>query len=174
MRVKLPFCLLCLLLWMPCSLVAQTIIEDQGTGLSREEVEFIVKHWPDQMQQAAADDAGDRIELLNIALATKKMASEAESLRSTADPDLYWQHKFAIRNTQREFVFTQYMRSLQVPDMTQLAAERYVTEKDKYALVPEERLSLPMQSNRPRISVMMRPHRGQAPTGFAKSVTLLM
>jgi peptidyl-prolyl cis-trans isomerase C len=141
MQSKLSACLSIILYCVSAGVLAQNIIEDQGIGLSQEEVEFIVKYWPAQMQQAAADDPGDRIELLNRALASKKVAAEADGLRSVSDPDLYWKHKFAIRNTEQQFVYTHYMRSLQMPDMTELAAERYLTEKDRYALVPEERLS---------------------------------
>ncbi|GAB5452703.1 MAG: hypothetical protein Hals2KO_30310 [Halioglobus sp.] len=120
---------------------AEDIISDGGISLSREEVEFIVKNWPSQMQKAGAVDVGDRIELLNRAVVDKKIAADAEGLRETADPDLYWKHVFAIRNTRRDFVTKEFMRTLEVPDMTELARERYVTEKEKFALVPETRLS---------------------------------
>ena len=53
--------------------VAQNVIEDQGVSMSMQELEVLVKHWPPNMQQAAAGDAGHRIELLSMALANKKM-----------------------------------------------------------------------------------------------------
>jgi peptidyl-prolyl cis-trans isomerase C len=33
------------------------------------------------------------------------------------------------------------MQELEMPDMSALAEERYITQKDKYAMIPEERLS---------------------------------
>jgi len=42
---------------------------------------------------------------------------------------------------QRKFVFDNYMATLQVPDMSALAEERYTTQKDKHALVAEQRKS---------------------------------
>lgn len=41
----------------------------------------------------------------------------------------------------RKFVIAEYAKSLTTPDMTELAEERYTTEKEKYALVPEKRTS---------------------------------
>jgi len=121
--------------------VAQNIVEDQGVGMSREELEFIVKYWTPQMQEAAATDSGDRIELINLALSAKKIASEAQKLSPEVDGELYWKHMMLIRNTEKRFMLDTYMSSLEVPDMAALAQERYLTEKDKYALVPEQRLS---------------------------------
>jgi parvulin-like peptidyl-prolyl isomerase len=122
-------------------LQAETVIEDQGVSMSREELEHWVQLWTPQMQKAAAVDRGDRIELLNMALVAKKMALEAESVTPEKDPEAYWQMQFAIRNVQRNYVAQEFLKNLEVPDMKALAEERYITEKDKYAFVPEVRTS---------------------------------
>ncbi len=121
---------------------ARDVVEDQGVGLSSEELAFIVKSWGPDMQQAAANDAGDRIELLNMALASKKLAAMApDAPPQEGDDEAYWRLQFAIRNAQSKYVVQQYLASLEIPDMTALAEERYETQKNKYALVPEQRLS---------------------------------
>jgi peptidyl-prolyl cis-trans isomerase C len=127
-------------LFSPGSL-AQPVIEDQGVDMSREEVGQVVQRWPAEMQRAAANDLGDRMELLNQALANKKIALEAEKLTPESDPEAYWEYRFMIQQVQGKFVFDRYMDELEVPDMSALAQERYETQKDKYALVKERRLS---------------------------------
>jgi hypothetical protein len=123
------------------SLAGEYVIEDDGVGMSLQELTELVKYWTPEMQQAAANDRGDSIELLNMALANKKIAREADKVTREANPELYWANQFRIRNVERQFVVTNFMNDIEVPDLSPLARERYLTEKDKYALIPEERLS---------------------------------
>ena len=119
---------------------AQNVVEDEGVGLSREELEFIVKLWTPDMQKAAAGDKGDRLELINQILSNKKMAAQADLIDSSSDPDTYWRYVFAVRNIKSQFVSRHYIAHLEVPDFTALAEERYKTDKKRHALVEEERL----------------------------------
>jgi len=123
------------------SLFAQNVITDQGVGMTAQELEQWVKLWTPQMQRAAAIDRGDRIELLSMGLASKKIAAEAENTAPEDDPEAYWRMRFAIRNVQRNYVTQQYMKNLEVPDMAGLAEEQYKTDKKKYAFEPERRMS---------------------------------
>ncbi|RLA60204.1 MAG: hypothetical protein DRR04_06295 [Gammaproteobacteria bacterium] len=120
---------------------AQTVIEDDGVGLSYAELKYIVGQWTPQMQKVAADDLGDRLELLNLTLVNKKMAREAKKISRESDPEAYWRYKLMIRGAQRKFVIDQFAQTLVVPDMSALAEERYDTEKEKYALIRERRIS---------------------------------
>jgi peptidyl-prolyl cis-trans isomerase C len=122
-------------------LKAQNIIEDNGVGMTRQELEQWINLWTPQMKKAAAIDRGDRIELLNMALASKKIAIEADAMSPDSDPEAYWKMRFSIRNIKRSYATQQYMKNLEIPDMEALAEEQYRTEKDKYALVPEVRNS---------------------------------
>ena len=65
---------------------AQAVIEDRGVGMERDELEQVIDRWPGEMKRAAANDLGDRLELLNIAMANKKMAMEADKLTPDSDP----------------------------------------------------------------------------------------
>jgi peptidyl-prolyl cis-trans isomerase C len=129
------------LVMVGAELKAQNVIEDAGVGMSRQELEQWINFWTPQMKKSAAIDRGDRIELLNMALVGKKIAMEAESMGPDSDPEAYWKMRFSIRNVQRSYVTQQYMDNLEIPDMAGVARERYTTEKDKYAFVPEVRSS---------------------------------
>jgi peptidyl-prolyl cis-trans isomerase C len=120
---------------------AQPVIQDGETSMTREEVEYLVRQWTPEMQRSAASDPGDRIELLSGALVTKKMAAEADALADSVDRDSYWKYQMALRRVKSKFVLDHFLETLEVPDMTELAAERYISEKDRYALVPEQRRS---------------------------------
>lgn len=131
-----------IVMWLLSSaLQAQSIIEDEGVGIGREELTRIVESWRPEMRKSAANDLGDRLELLNMALANKKMALQAEQMSPATDPEAYWKYVFWLQRMQRKFVFDQFSATLAVPDMSALAEERYITEKDKYAKVAEQRSS---------------------------------
>ena len=123
------------------AVLARDVVEDEGVGLSRPELEYLVQNWTPDMQQAALNDPGDRIELLSMALANKKLAARAASIPPEADPEAYWRLQLAIRNLQSQFVVRHFLKNLDIPDMSDLAAERYLTQKDRFAFVPEERYS---------------------------------
>ncbi len=132
--------ILCLLLAGQVS-GAENVIEDEGVGMTREELEFVVGRWTPQMQKAAAVDRGDRLELLNLMMVNKKIAAEADEIGPDGDPEAWWELQYALIDRKRQFVQRHYMRTLEIPEMSALAEERYETEKDKFALVPERRLS---------------------------------
>ena len=121
--------------------LADVVIKDRGVSMSREELEHIVSQWTPQMKSDAANDIGDRMELLNRALASKKVAMESEQLTAEKDGDAYWQKELMVRQLLQSFMVRRFLASIEMPDMTDLAKERYATEKDKYAAVPPRRLT---------------------------------
>jgi peptidyl-prolyl cis-trans isomerase C len=141
MNHKLGIFLLMGLLLLSSGLEAETVIEDDGVGMSREELEKIVERWTPGMRSSAANDLGDRLELLNIAMTNKKMAHKAENLSPDNDPEAYWRYYFDLQRMQRKFVFDRFLSTLETPDMSALAQELYKTSKDKYAKVAAQRTS---------------------------------
>ncbi len=117
------------------------VIEDAGIAMSREELAYIVSTWDSQRQKDAANDLGDRIELLNQSMASKKIAEEARALTPEKDGEEYWLLEIATRKMYQRFMVNRFMKNIEVPDMSALAQERYETEKDKYAAMPPRRLS---------------------------------
>jgi peptidyl-prolyl cis-trans isomerase C len=128
-----------LLLCVPYTAFAQVVLEHDGVSISQGELEYLVNQWPDQMKRAAANDEGDRLELLNRELTVKKLAREADKI--PVGTEAYWRLANKITQEKRKFVLQEYVRTLEVPDMSELAAERYTTEKEKYARVLERRQS---------------------------------
>ncbi len=117
----------------------EVVLEHDGVSVDRAELDYIIEGWTDQMQQSAVNDDGDRLELLNRLLVGKKLAREAD--RIPQDSELYWPLQYQIINLKRKYIMDNFSSTLDIPDMTALAKERYETEKEKYARVPEKRLS---------------------------------
>lgn len=134
-------CLVICLLAAAVRLSAETVISDQGVSISKQELEYIVAQWPFDAQRVAANDLGERMELLNYAMTDKKLALEASRLSPDADGDAYWQKEILVRNALKKFMQERYLSSIETPDMDAIARERYLAEKDKYAWVPLSRLS---------------------------------
>jgi peptidyl-prolyl cis-trans isomerase C len=129
-----------LLLSASQSLMAQVVIEDQGVSLTQGELEYIVTNgWNNQMIQSAVNNEDDRLELLNNILIMKKIAQEADNI--SPDTEAYWRLSTTLMKAKRKAVLTAYMASLEVPDMSALAAERYEAQKEDYARVREHRTS---------------------------------
>ncbi|WP_235898701.1 peptidylprolyl isomerase [Parahaliea maris] len=118
----------------------KVVVSDGSTTVSEDELRYIIEHWTPDLRQAATD-GGDRIELLNQVLAIKKIASEAEKISPEEDREDYWKLEMALRQVKQRFMVGRYIENLEVPDMSDLAKERYETEKTKYASVPEQRQS---------------------------------
>jgi peptidyl-prolyl cis-trans isomerase C len=119
----------------------QYVVLDGDVGLTGEELGHIVALWTPDMREAAIKDAGDRVELINMALASKKLAALVDTIPPKDDPEAYWRQILTIRSIRAQYVVNHYLDSIKVPDMSMLAMERYETQKDKYALVKEERYS---------------------------------
>jgi peptidyl-prolyl cis-trans isomerase C len=120
---------------------AEEIFSHGGVGMTRVELAREIARWSPDMQQAAANDTADRLELLNKSLVAKKIANEALQLREQDNPDLYWKIQFKVREEMENIMIREHLANLEVPDMRALAQERYLVEKDRWALVPEQRLS---------------------------------
>ncbi|MEP1471515.1 MAG: peptidylprolyl isomerase [Halieaceae bacterium] len=120
--------------------LAENVIEDGSIGMSLEELAFLIDKWTPEMKNAAANDPGDRVELLSQAIANKKVAAQVENIDPASASEAYWRHIYSIRNMDTRFVTKQFVDSLEMPDFEPLAQERYQTEKKKYAFVAEERI----------------------------------
>ena len=143
-----------------CLAAPSNIIEDGGVGIGRAELEQIISRWTPQMLEAAANDKGDRLELLNVALGSKKIALEGDKMTPEKNGDTYWKYVLSIRGAKQSFVLKNFMDTLVIPDMIELSKERYTTQKDKYAKVKEQRYSshilfmcLPGQCDRSKLKV---------------------
>jgi peptidyl-prolyl cis-trans isomerase C len=120
---------------------ADTVIKDDEVRISRDEMQQIVRRWTPEMRAAAANDAAARWELAAMNVASKKIARAAGEVTPESDPEFYWEITLQVRQLLRNLMIQHYLDTLAMPDWEPLARERYLAEKDKYALVPERRLS---------------------------------
>lgn len=118
----------------------KVVIEEDGVKLTQAELTYLVSRWTNQMRDVAIKDEGDRLELLNLMLANKKVALEAENLVER-QPELEQAYRNELEAYQRDFVLRQHRDAIEYPDFTELAKEQYTLHKDKYALIPETRIS---------------------------------
>ncbi len=116
------------------------VLEDGGVSITHAELAYLVGGWTPQMRDSAIQDPGDRLELLNLALANKRVAMEADKILEER-PELYWEYITGLRGYQRNFVLARHRDSIEVPDFTELAREEYLVKKEKIAVNPEKRLS---------------------------------
>lgn len=123
------------------SVSREGIVRDGAVAISRAELEQIISRWSAEMRQAAANDYGDRLELLNMALMNKKLAAMADEMTPEEHGEAYWKLHFQIQGRKRQAVIDHFLASIEVPDMSELAKERYDTEKDRFAKMPEQRLT---------------------------------
>jgi parvulin-like peptidyl-prolyl isomerase len=119
--------------------VAEVIVADEGVELTRQEFEAVLATSPEKIKRRAANDLGDRFELITQLVASRKLAATAEEL----DPDQpgYWELRFKVLQARERFMFQRLVDNYETPDFEALARERYRTEKDKYARYPEVRAS---------------------------------
>jgi peptidyl-prolyl cis-trans isomerase C len=127
--------------FLPVRALSEVIVRDGDIEMTRAEFEQIVSRWSAEMRSSAANDLSDRLELISLAVMNKKLAKLADSITAEENAEDYWNLHFQLQSLKRRFMIKHFVDNLEVPDMSALAEERYHTEKDKYALVPEKRLT---------------------------------
>ncbi|CAN0606066.1 unnamed protein product, partial [Ectocarpus sp. 12 AP-2014] len=115
------------------------VVADGAITISRSDFEQLVSETPDIIRSAAARDVGDRFALINDFIAARKMIAEAD-LISPEDPG-YAELQKQLNAVKQQFVFNRAKNAYVLPDLNPLAEERYLTQKDKYAKIPETRAS---------------------------------
>jgi len=124
----------------PAVVVAEDpVIADEGVSISREEFAEILSQTPSRMLEDAANDLGDRYALINQVMVDKRLAAEAEELTSTDDG--YWSLQLKLNAVKRDFMLKRHLQEYEAPPLEPLVLERYQTQKEKYARIPETRAS---------------------------------
>jgi len=99
----------------------------------------IIESLPDGILKRAAADTGERFELINQLITSRKLAAKADSL--TEGDEGYWDLQFKLLSVRENYAYEKEFGEYEVPPLDELARERYETQKDKYAKVPERRAS---------------------------------
>ena len=140
-RVKLfPLMTLILVTFSVQALAQATVIRDGEIALSEEDLAYRIAGWTAQMRESAIADPGDRLELINMEVANKKLALAGAKLVE-ADPQLRLQLQSTIERFQRDILIRHHRDNMEYPEFSALAREQYDLAKRKYALIPERRMS---------------------------------
>ena len=116
------------------------VIVDGEVTVTEDELAYAVSSWTEQMRTVAIQDRGDRLELLNLLVTNKKMAASVEDYIGT-DSQALMDYETALRLFKRDYLLRTMGENIEYPDFEALAKERYTLNKDKYALIPERRMS---------------------------------
>ena len=130
-----------LLLCFPSLVLAEYAIKDANVEISVEELTVAVEHWGKGVRQEAVLDKELRRFYIGQVLANKKMAEKAKSISPAENADFYWKKVFGMRGMLVKLYSKNYKEQLKIPDMSNLAEEKYLAHKAKYATIPETRSS---------------------------------
>ena len=119
---------------------AQILIEDDGTTLSKGELEFVQRKLPASLRRAAREDSAARYEAIANLLASKKIYKTLQNL-TEADGEAFYAFQYALLGAARSYDKTRFQAELELPDFNAVALERYRVSKDVVASVPEMRTS---------------------------------
>lgn len=141
-RYLAPWILLVGLALFGHSLRAEDVVRDGDIAVSRAEFQAVLDSLPPGLLEKAANDNGERFELITQLVTARKLARE--SRRMTPDDDGYWALQFQLIEARRKARFEQLLdAAVDIPeeDLLALARERYATLKDRVARIPETRMS---------------------------------
>ncbi len=117
------------------------VIEDTGVSLSKNEVLSVIRAWPKDLQEKSKTNKVIRKELLGQVLLNKKMAHALDEILEKDSPDFYWKSKLAVQNLKVQLFLQHKLETLKLPDFVPLAKEYYFVDKERFARMPERRLS---------------------------------
>lgn len=115
------------------------VMKDTGIEVTRSELENSIKYWPEKSRADAIDKNAERYQMLNQFMINRKIAEAMKNITEESDPEFYWQREFAIRNLQNKLYLDHLKDKLKVPDMTALAKQKLLLNREKYTASPEQR-----------------------------------
>jgi len=134
--------LVCLVISMPVVYSQEKmIIEDGDVKISKEQLDVVIKTLPEAIRQEAAEDGAARKVYLNKILASVKMAKKVDLISEKDDPEFYGKVRMLVQGLKIKMLIEHYTDQLKIPDMSVLAKEKYLLEKERYAKVAEARES---------------------------------
>lgn len=123
---------------MACSSVlAADPVVDQDKAISERELLYALEHIPGEMREELRDSPARRFQFISSLLAGKRFLARASELGGEDDSDI--EFELELQAVARKFMEKRFLETLDVPDMEQLAQEKYRAEKEEMAFVPEKR-----------------------------------
>lgn len=115
-----------------------SVITDGSLEISEGELRYAFKNAPKELKGQIANDETGRYEFIASIISSKRAL---ENLQGTLDKesDLYYAFVFSMLAAAKEFDEKRFQRELQVPDVEDLARERFRISRNEIAKVPEQR-----------------------------------
>jgi peptidyl-prolyl cis-trans isomerase C len=115
------------------------VATDGEFGITREEFEYILRFAPPNVRSSVRNNDEDRYEIIVSTLVAKKVLANVESLNVADSPELYYRFEARKRAVARELDAARFQDELRVPDLEEVARERYRVSKNEIARAPEQR-----------------------------------
>ena len=124
------------------ALSSDDVVIASGSGLSitEDEFKYLVVNSPKELQPKLLSEDSARYEVLVSTLATKTILRKLEALDVSEDPAAYYRFRFDLLTLAKELDEKLFQRDLEIPDLEEVALERYRVSKDEIALSPERRV----------------------------------
>jgi parvulin-like peptidyl-prolyl isomerase len=116
------------------------VAANAGHVITAAELQYIVDNAPPNIQSEIRMSDEGRFEIIASTLASKQILSNMQALKESADPDLFYRFRYAVLAAAKELDEERFQSLLQVPDLEELARERYRISKTDIAQVPERRV----------------------------------
>jgi len=126
-----------LLLGISATAFAQTAADDVvitrgGVSVTLQDVDTYVSRVPKEQRERFIDSPSRIRDMLNNMLLTKQLAAQARAKHLDQRPDVVSQLQASQDEVLARAGMAEYMGSLKMPDLTELAREQYLTHKDLY------------------------------------------
>lgn len=116
---------------------ADVVVRDGETTLTAEELSYLLDNIPSKIVQEVQDDEAARYDYIAQVIQSKNIAKAAQ--QSPPESLEYFEAQYAVVAALKNLMQKRYITSLDVPNFTPLAKERYEASKEEIALVPEYR-----------------------------------
>ena len=116
------------------------IASGSGLSITEDEFKYLVVNAPKELQPKLLSEDSARYEVLVSTLATKTILRKLEALDVSEDPAAYYRFRFDLLTLAKELDEKLFQRDLEIPDLEEVALERYRVAKDEIALSPERRV----------------------------------
>ena len=119
-------------------IVDKAVISDGELSVNEDTLRYSFEKAPAQLKSQMMGSESARYEMIATLISSMRIRERMEALDPSAG-DIYHAYYFAVMAAAKEVDEKFFQRDLDIPDLTELALERYRVSKSELALVPEQR-----------------------------------
>lgn len=116
----------------------ETVIADGKLSVNEATLRYSFEKAPAQLKSQMMGSESARFEMIATLISSTRIRDRMDAL-APSDGDIYHAYYFAVMAAAKEVDEKFFQRDLVVPDLSELARERYRISKNELALVPEQR-----------------------------------